>query len=100
MLLSQVKMLAIVGVLYSGDDVQFSTCNRYHSDLVTFCHSRWKQNDIPDATIDMSNDVDYVTKEYKTWIERESLRRTGYCIWVCVVGTPFGEFQAEIYLAS
>lgn len=83
LLLSQVKLLAVIGIMYSGDDSQARTANRYHSDLVTFCHSRWGKG-AADMDVDSPYDAERVVIEWKDWCERESVRRTGYCIWVCL----------------
>ncbi len=81
LLLAQVKLLNCVGMLYCGDECLFNLAKCYHSDLVTFCDVQWKK---PTTVISygLTHDLEEAARKWELWQKEESLRRTGYCIWV------------------
>ena len=83
----QIKLLNCVGMMYCGSDELSQAAKSYHRDLNDFCCSEWKTlNQIPRTAVSQtsSNDTEQANREWKEWYDAESIRRTGYCIWVCV----------------
>jgi hypothetical protein len=78
----QIKVLNCVGMMYCGDRRLKSFAEGYLHEFVSFCHEEWtrpsvRSNPIPE------NDSENVGHDWRVWIQAESSRRTGYCIWVC-----------------
>lgn len=84
----QIKLLNCVGMMYCGCDELSQAAKSYHRDLVDFCCYEWKaSNDISSlgTTGSNSSETDQAKVEWKEWYDAESIRRTGYCIWVCIL---------------
>ncbi|KAB8297286.1 hypothetical protein EYC80_002643 [Monilinia laxa] len=81
----QVKLLNCVGMMYCGCDELSQAAKSYHRDLIDFCCYEWKaSNNISRiGTTDSNLSETYQAKiEWKEWHDAESIRRTGYCIWL------------------
>ncbi|KAA8568354.1 hypothetical protein EYC84_007390 [Monilinia fructicola] len=81
----QIKLLNCVGMMYCGCDELSQAAKSYHRDLVDFCCYEWKaSNDISSlgTTGSNSSETDQAKVEWKEWYDAESIRRTGYCIWL------------------
>ncbi|KAM0154533.1 hypothetical protein ACHAPG_006484 [Botrytis cinerea] len=81
----QIKLLNCVGMMYCGSDELSQAAKSYHRDLNDFCCSEWKTlNQIPRTAVSQtsSNDTEQANREWKEWYDAESIRRTGYCIWL------------------
>lgn len=80
LVLTQVKLLNCVGMMYCGDERLRAIAKCNHSDLVSYCERDWKRlSEYPQLPSDNAN------HDWKTWCQAESSRRTGYCIWVSLV---------------
>jgi len=87
-------------MIYSGDEDIRETAKMYHGDLVRFCDTGWKKNDV-DQIIDSSNGMEDTAKNWIVWAEAESRRRTGYSIWVCIILRSLeGSSQSLRFLSS
>lgn len=96
----QVKLLNCVGMMYCGCDELSQAAKSYHRDLIDFCCYEWKaSNQISRIEMAQSNpnDTEQAKREWKEWYDAESIRRTGYCIWVCIFCYGF-TFTLEKYL--
>ena len=82
-LFTQIKLLSCVGMMYCGNEHLAEAAKSYHSELVFFCNSEWVKpsKEIPQNAI---NDEQVVVL-WKAWREAETKRRTGYCVWVCLM---------------
>ncbi|TGO46196.1 hypothetical protein BOTNAR_0606g00020 [Botryotinia narcissicola] len=81
----QIKLLNCVGMMYSGSDELSHSAKSYHRDLNDFCCNEWKtSNQIPRIAVLQTspNDTKQTNREWKEWYDAESIRRTGYCIWL------------------
>ncbi|KAE9379029.1 hypothetical protein N431DRAFT_396985 [Stipitochalara longipes BDJ] len=80
LVLTQIKLLNCVGMIYCGDERLSTMAEAYHGDLVSFCSTEWSRtlSEVEQSNINGADDVDY---GWKRWHEAESRRRTGYCIW-------------------
>lgn len=70
--------------MYCGNQRLLQKAKSNHGDLVQFCIVEWSQLG-PATRVSKERPLDQgdVEREWKTWYEAESRRRTGYCIWVC-----------------
>ncbi|KAH8799842.1 hypothetical protein F5884DRAFT_811368 [Xylogone sp. PMI_703] len=80
-LLTQIKTLNCLGMMYCGDEVLLRSAKRYHGELVSFCDNEWKTHQSDNVMLDPSNDGALETA-WRDWSTRESARRTGYCVWL------------------
>lgn len=80
LVLTQVKLLSCVGMMYCGDDRLKSIAKSYHSDLVAFCVTDWAMSD--SQILQNTSNSEQAGLDWRTWIQAETIRRTGYCIWV------------------
>ncbi|KAF5873817.1 putative c2h2 transcription protein [Botrytis fragariae] len=81
----QIKLLNCVGMMYCGSDELSHAAKSYHRDLNDFCCNEWKtSNQIPRIAVSQTstNDTEQANREWKKWYDAESIRRTGYCIWL------------------
>lgn len=85
-----VKLLNCVGMMYGGWEDLSQAARSYHRDLMDFRCYEWKALNEKDRNhrIGMiqeeSNISERINREWKEWCEAESIRGTGYCIWVCM----------------
>ncbi|KAK0124407.1 hypothetical protein ONS95_009368 [Cadophora gregata] len=81
LVLAQVKLLNCVGMMYCGDDRLRTLARGYHSDLAAFCTVHWAGPSVA-ATSKYPERTEQVDQDWQTWIQTETIRRTGYCIWL------------------
>ncbi|KAH7418323.1 C2H2 transcription factor-like protein [Cadophora sp. MPI-SDFR-AT-0126] len=81
LILTQVKVLSCVGMMYCGNARLQLLARAYHSDLAAFCTTHWVEScsDIIPRRPDRSGQA---VPDWQLWIQAESTRRTGYCIWL------------------
>lgn len=68
-------------MLYCGDTRLMTIAKSSHSDLVTFCETDWARLS-SEGHISPASDSEQINNDWRSWIQAESSRRTGYCIWV------------------
>lgn len=77
LVLTQVKLLSCVGMMYSGDERLKAIAKCNHSGLVSYCDRDWRRlSECPRLS---SESADH---DWKIWCQAESSKRTGYCIWL------------------
>jgi hypothetical protein len=82
LIMTQVKLLCCVGMMYCGDRRLMTIAKNYHSDLTSFCDTEWARLSVEAGSSPGSNDSEQMSMDWMIWIRAESSRRTGYCIWV------------------
>jgi hypothetical protein len=82
LVLTQVKLLCCVGMMYSGDRRLMAISKSYHSDLTSFCDAEWTRLSSEMQSSPGSSASEQINMDWLVWIRAESSRRTGYCIWV------------------
>ncbi|KAH7360640.1 C2H2 transcription factor-like protein [Rhexocercosporidium sp. MPI-PUGE-AT-0058] len=78
LVLAQVKLLSCIGMMYCGDDRLQMIAKSYHSDLAAYCTSYWTVY----CSEASSTDSQEEGLDWQAWIQTETTRRTGYCIWL------------------
>ncbi|QSZ34784.1 hypothetical protein DSL72_007642 [Monilinia vaccinii-corymbosi] len=85
MVMIRVKLLSCVGMMYCGCEELLQYARLYHRDLIDFCCCEWKASNKMsrvETTQSSPHETGMATKEWKKWYDAESIRRTGYCIWL------------------
>lgn len=81
LVLTQVKMLCCVAMMYCGDDRLQLLARSYHRDLAAFCTADWVDSCF-DIISRPSERSEQGGSDWHTWVKTETTRRTGYCIWL------------------
>ncbi|TVY80516.1 Biofilm and cell wall regulator [Lachnellula suecica] len=79
--LTQTKLLNCVGMMYSGDQHTIAMARGYHVDLMSFCELHWNSTTLETNEV-VQDSTNAVGKQWRAWVDAESCRRTGYCIWL------------------
>lgn len=82
LVMTQVKLLNSIGMIYCGDERLKTSARDYHNELASFCVEEWKSS-IPMSGIETREDMNSPSNNWRVWVEAETRRRTGYSIWVC-----------------
>lgn len=71
----------MIGISYGGDARLKKFASAYKSDFDSFCSSEWA---LPTAHAGsgLSTNLATASNGWEIWLQEESNRRTGYCIWV------------------
>lgn len=83
--MTQVQLLNSIGMLYSGDIRLKDKAKSHFGELVGFCETEWNIQQISSPSISEGTANDWLV-----WVEVETHRRVGYCIWVRIPSSPLG----------
>lgn len=81
LILTQVRLLSCIGMMYCGDQRLVERAKNGMSDLIAFCNTEWP-NYMPEARRPLGDNSSQVACDWELWCQAESHRRTGYSIWV------------------
>ena len=79
--LLQATLLSSIGMLHSGNETLKMSASKSFMDLVSMCNRERLLHPLRPEGNGILRDR---LTDWGTWIEDESRRRTGYCIWVCL----------------
>lgn len=71
-------------MMYCGDERLQKASKDYQNDLAFFCDFEWRNNS-QTATADIGEGTRSPGDDWRSWIDAEIRRRTGYSIWVCLI---------------
>lgn len=82
LVMTQIRLLSCVGMLYCGDQRLVERAKASASDLIGFCATEWARCIGQDDQTLMNIPSNQTASDWEAWCHAESHRRTGYSIWV------------------